>query len=311
MIEVRGLSKHYGLVVAVDDLTFDVAPGVVTALLGRNGAGKSTTLRVLLGLDRPTRGSARIDGRSYADLSAPLRAVGALLDSGAAHPGRTGRDHLRWLAATNGIPARRVADVLDLVDLSADADRRVGGYSLGMRQRLGVAAALLGDPAVLLLDEPTNGLDPEGIRWLRTCLRELAAEGRTVVVSSHLMGEVELTADHLLVLGRGRLLADLPLAAFVAGHGEPRLRVRTLEPQRLTGLLTAAGAEVTDDGGALWVRGVGERRVGEVAARHGIPLLELRRDDARSLEDAFLELTASTPTRAGAPAAAREEATRA
>jgi ABC-2 type transport system ATP-binding protein len=280
---------------------------VVTAFLGRNGAGKSTTLRMLLGLDHPTRGSARIDGRAYAEIPAPLRAVGALLDSSAAHPARTGRDHLRWLAASNRIPASRVADVLRLVDLTADADRRVRGYSLGMRQRLGIAAALLGDPPVLLLDEPTNGLDPEGIRWLRTFLRELAAEGRTVVVSSHLMGEVELTADHLLVLGRGRLLADLPLAEFVTGHGEPRLRVRSTEPRRLTGLLTAVGAEVTADGGALSVRGVGERRVGEVAARHGIPLLELRRDDARSLEDAFLVLTAPGP----APAPAREEAARA
>jgi ABC-2 type transport system ATP-binding protein len=311
MIEVRGLSKHYGPVVAVDDLTFDAAPGLVTAFLGRNGAGKSTTLRVLLGLDRPTRGSARIDGRAYAQLPEPLRVVGALLDSSAAHPGRTGRDHLRWLAASNRIPARRVADVLELVDLAADADRRVRGYSLGMRQRLGIAAALLGDPPVLLLDEPTNGVDPEGIRWLRGFLRGLAAEGRTVVVSSHLMGEVELTADHLLVLGRGRLLADMPLAEFVTGHGEPRLRVRTLEPQRLTGLLAAAGAEVIADGDALSVRHVGERRVGEVAARHGIPLLELHRDDARSLEDAFLELTAATPTRTEAPAAARKEATRA
>jgi ABC-2 type transport system ATP-binding protein len=311
MIEVRGLSKHYGSVVAIDELTFDMAPGVVTALLGRNGAGKSTTLRVLLGLDRPTRGSVRIDGRCYAELPEPLRAVGALLDSSAAHPGRTGRDHLRWLAASNRIPARRIADVLDLVDLSADADRRVAGYSLGMRQRLGIAAALLGDPPVLLLDEPTNGLDPEGIRWLRGFLRELAAEGRTVAVSSHLMGEVELTVDHLLVLGRGRLLADMPLAEFVAGHGEPPLRVRTLEPQRLTGLLIAAGAAVTDDDGALSVRGVGERRVGEVAARHGVPLLELRRDDARSLEDAFLALTAPPPAPTAAPAPAREEATRA
>jgi ABC-2 type transport system ATP-binding protein len=305
VIEVRGLSKHYGPVVAVDELTFDVAPGVVTAFLGRNGAGKSTTLRMLLGLDRPTEGRTRIDGRAYTELPAPLRAVGALLDSSAAHPARTGRDHLRWLAASNRIPARRVAEVLRLVDLAADADRRVRGYSLGMRQRLGIAAALLGDPPVLLLDEPTNGLDPEGIRWLRGFLRELAAEGRTVVVSSHLMGEVELTADHLLVLGRGRLLADMSLAEFVTGHGEPRLRVRSTETQRLTGLLTAAGAEVTTDGGALSVRGVDERRVGEVAARHGIPLLELRRDDARSLEGAFLALTAPSP----APAAARQEAT--
>jgi len=302
MIEVRGLTKRYGTVVAVDELTFDVAPGVVTAFLGRNGAGKSTTLRMLLGLDRPTRGTARIDGRAYADLPAPLRAVGALLDSSAPHPGRTGRDHLRWLAAGNRIPSRRVADVLQLVDLSANAGRRVRGYSLGMRQRLGIAAALLGDPPVLLLDEPTNGLDAEGIRWLRGFLRELAAEGRTVLVSSHLMGEVGLTADHLLVVGRGRLLADMPLAEFVAEHGEPRLRVRTPEPERLAGVLGATGAEIDRDGGALAVRGIGERRIGEVAARHGIPLLELRRDDARSLEDAFLALTAPGPA-----GAAREE----
>jgi ABC-2 type transport system ATP-binding protein len=305
MIEVRGLTKRYGTVVAVDDLTFDVAPGVVTAFLGRNGAGKSTTLRMLLGLDRPTRGTARIDGRAYADLPAPLRAVGALLDSSAAHPGRTGRDHLRWLAAGNGIPSGRVSDVLRLVDLSTDAGRRVRGYSLGMRQRLGIAAALLGDPPVLLLDEPTNGLDAEGIRWLRAFLRELAAEGRTVVVSSHLMGEVGLTADHLLVVGRGRLLADMPLTEFVAEHGEPRLRVRTPQPERLAGALRATGAEVDPDGGALTVRGIGERRIGEVAACHGIPLLELRRDDARSLEEAFLALTAHQPA-----GAAREEVVR-
>jgi ABC-2 type transport system ATP-binding protein len=194
--------------------------------------------------------------------------------------------------------------VLRLVDLSAEADRRVRGYSLGMRQRLGLAAALLGNPPVLLLDEPTNGLDPEGIRWLRTFLRELAGEGRTVVVSSHLMGEVGLTADHLLVLGSGRLLAALPLAQFVAGHGDPRVRVRSTDPRRLSGLLAAAGAEVATDGGVLTVRGVGERRVGDVAARHGIALLELRRDEAPSLEEAFLALTAPTP------APDRTEATR-
>src|SRR3954470_13570622 len=218
MIEVRGLTKRYGTVVAVDELTFDVAPGVVTAFLGRNGAGKSTTLRMLLGLDRPTRGAARIDGRAYADLPAPLRAVGALLDSSAPHPGRTGRDHLRWLAATNRIPSRRIADVLQLVDLGAHAGRRVRGYSLGMRQRLGIAAALLGDPPVLLLDEPTNGLDAEGIVWIRTLMKRLAGEGRTVLVSSHLMAETALTADHLVVLGRGRLLADTATETFVREH---------------------------------------------------------------------------------------------
>ncbi|MGY1796175.1 ABC transporter ATP-binding protein [Geodermatophilus sp. SYSU D00525] len=292
MIEVRSLTKRYGPVVAVDDLTFDVPPGSVTALLGRNGAGKSTTLRVLLGLDRPTAGTATVAGHAYADLAAPLRTVGALLDSAAAHPGRTARQHLRWLAASNDLPAHRVRAVLDLVDLRAAADRRVRGFSLGMRQRLGVAAALLGDPPLLLLDEPANGLDAEGIRWLRTTLRDLAAEGRTVLLSSHLMGEVARTADRLLVVGRGRLLADTPLDAFLAEHTGRRVRVRTAEPERLRGLLAAAGATVapTDDG-ALRVAGVDARTVGAVAARHGVPLVELGAD-GRSLEDAFLALTA-------------------
>ncbi|MGY1732411.1 ABC transporter ATP-binding protein [Geodermatophilus sp. SYSU D01045] len=292
MIEVRSLTKRYGPVVAVDDLTFDVPPGSVTALLGRNGAGKSTTLRVLLGLDRPTAGTATVAGRAYADLAAPLRTVGALLDSAAAHPGRTARQHLRWLAASNDLPAPRVRAVLDLVDLRAAADRRVRGFSLGMRQRLGVAAALLGDPPVLLLDEPANGLDAEGIRWLRTTLRDLAAEGRTVLLSSHLMGEVARTADRLLVVGRGRLLADTPLDAFLAEHTGRRVRVRTAEPERLRGLLAAAGATVAPaDDGALRVAGVDARTVGAVAARHGVPLVELGAD-GRSLEDAFLALTA-------------------
>ena len=292
MIEVRGLSKRYGPVVAVDDLTFDVPAGTVTALLGRNGAGKSTTLRVLVGLDRPTAGTARVAGRRHADLDRPLRTVGALLDTAAAHPGRTARDHLRWLAASNRIPAARVRDVLDLVDLGAVADRRVRGFSLGMRQRLGIAAALLGDPPVLLLDEPANGLDAEGIRWLRTTLRELASGGRTVLLSSHLMGEVTLTADHLLVVASGRLLADTSLAAFLAEHTERRVRVRTAQPERLRGLLVAAGAGVTrDDDGALRVAGLDAERVGAVAARHGVPLGELG-SDGRSLEEAFLALTA-------------------
>ena len=218
MIEVRGLTKRYGQVAAVEDLTFDVPPGVVTALLGRNGAGKSTTLRMVLGLDHPTAGTARIGGRAYADLETPLRTVGALLDSAAAHPGRTARGHLRWLAASNRIARSRVDEVLRVVDLQEAADRRVRGFSLGMRQRLGVATALLGDPEVLLLDEPVNGLDADGIRWLRTFLRGLAAEGRTVLVSSHLMAEVERTADRLLVIGHGRLLADTTLADFLDGR---------------------------------------------------------------------------------------------
>lgn len=292
MIELRGLGKRYGPVVAVDDLTVDVVPGVVTAFLGRNGAGKSTTLRLLLSLDHPTAGTARIGGRPYAAITEPLRSVGALLDSGAAHPARTARDHLRWLAASNRIAERRVGEVLDLVGLADAAGRRVRGFSLGMRQRLGTAAALLGDPAVLLLDEPANGLDAEGIRWLRALLRRLAAEGRTVLVSSHLMGEVASTADHLLVLGRGRLLADLPLREFVAAHGAGRLRVRTPRPERLRELLVAGGAAVTSEAdGALRVTGIGAQDLGDLAARHGVPLRELRGDE-RSLEDAFLTLTA-------------------
>jgi ABC-2 type transport system ATP-binding protein len=293
VIEVRGLTKRYGEVAAVADLGFDVVPGAVTAFVGRNGAGKSTTLRLLLGLEHPTAGTARIAGRPYAELDRPLRTVGALLDSGGAHPGRTARDHLRWLAASNRLPGRRIGEVLDAVDLHDAADRRVRGFSLGMRQRLGVAAALLGEPAVLLLDEPTNGLDPEGIRWLRTTLRGLAAEGRTVLVSSHLMGEVARTADRVLVVAAGRLVADTTVADLVgAAEGGARLRVRTTQPRRLAELLAAGGVAVeTGADDALLVRGAGRRRIGEVAARHGVPLLELTEDE-RSLEDAVLELTA-------------------
>ena len=291
MIEARGLTKRHGGVTAVDGLTFEVAPGRVTAFLGRNGAGKSTTLRMLVGLDRPTAGTARIAGRAYGELAEPMRTVGALLDSSAAHPGRTARDHLLWLARSNRIGARRVDEVLDTVELSGAARRRVGGFSLGMRQRLGIAAALLGDPAVLLLDEPANGLDPEGIRWLRTVLRSLAADGRTVLVSSHLMGEVARTADHLLVIGHGRLLADTPLASFVTAHGPRTLRVRTPLPQALLDLLAAEGIPTgRQPDGALHVSAAGEERIGRLAARHGIPLLELTPEED-PLEEAFLRLT--------------------
>ena len=291
MIEVRGLTKRHGTRTAVDGLTFQVAPGRVTAFLGRNGAGKSTTMRMLVGLDRPTAGTARIAGHAYAELAEPMRTVGALLDSSAAHPGRTARDHLLWLAHSNRIGARRVDEVLDTVELSGAARRRVGGFSLGMRQRLGIAAALLGDPAVLLLDEPANGLDPEGIRWLRTVLRSLAADGRTVLVSSHLMGEVARTADHLLVIGHGRLLADTPLTSFVTAHGPQTLRVRTPRPQALLDLLAAEGVATSrQPDGALHVSGAGEERIGGLAARHGIPLLELTPEED-PLEEAFLHLT--------------------
>ncbi|KGH48320.1 hypothetical protein IN07_02795 [Modestobacter caceresii] len=296
MIEVRGLTKRYGPVTAVAGLTFDVPPGVVTAFLGANGAGKSTTLRMLLGLDRPTAGTARIDGQHYAELRDPLRTVGSLLDSSAPHPGRTARAHLRWLAASNRVPGHRIDEVLDLVHLTAVADRRVRGFSLGMRQRLGLAAALLGDPSVLLLDEPVNGLDAEGIRWLRTSLRRLAAEGRTVVVSSHLMSEVEQTADHLLVISRGRMLADTPLPDFLAAHSAARVLVRTPQARRLAELLTAGGAAAAvQPDGSLHVSGVGADDVSAVAARHGVPLLALGTDH-RSLEDAFLALTTGADT---------------
>jgi ABC-2 type transport system ATP-binding protein len=293
VIEARGLTKRHGARTAVDDLTFEVAPRRVTAFLGRNGAGKSTTMRMLVGLDRPTAGTARIAGRAYEELAEPMRTVGALLDSSAAHPGRTARDHLLWLAHSNRIGARRVDEVLATVELTGAARRRVGGFSLGMRQRLGIAAALLGDPAVLLLDEPANGLDPEGIRWLRTVLRSLAADGRTILVSSHLMGEVARTADHLLVIGHGRLLADTPLISFVTAHGPQTLRVRTPRPQALLDLLAAEGipASLQPDG-ALHVSGAGEDRIGGLAARHGIPLLELTPEED-PLEEAFLRLTGS------------------
>jgi ABC-2 type transport system ATP-binding protein len=215
MIEVRGVSKRYGATLAVDDLSFGVRPGVVTGFVGPNGSGKSTTMRMLLGLDAPDAGEALVHGKAYAELEHPLRAVGALLDAGAAHPGLRGADHLRWLAASNGLPRARVGTVLDLVGLGAVAQRRIGGYSLGMRQRLGLAAALLGDPPLLLFDEPVNGLDPEGIHWIRTFLRSLAAEGRAVLVSSHLMSELQDTADHVVVAGRGKVIADATLAQLL------------------------------------------------------------------------------------------------
>nr|WP_073259034.1 ATP-binding cassette domain-containing protein [Cryptosporangium aurantiacum] len=238
MLEVQNLSKRYGPMLAVDDLTFTVRPGRVTGFLGPNGAGKSTTMRMILGLDRPSGGRVLIDGVRYRELEYPLRRIGALLEGSTAHPGRSARHHLRWLAQTNRIPARRVDDVLGQVGLDGVAGRRVREFSLGMTQRLGIAAALLGDPPVLLFDEPTNGLDPEGIRWLRTLLKGFAAEGRTVLVSSHLMSEMALTADHLLVVSRGRLLADSTLADFVAAHPAGSLEDAFLD---LTGRASAGG----------------------------------------------------------------------
>ncbi|MFI6152703.1 ABC transporter ATP-binding protein [Kitasatospora sp. NPDC051170] len=305
MIEIRGLTKVYDDRRVVDDLTFDVRPGLVTGFLGPNGAGKSTTLRLLLGLDRPTAGQALVDGRRYAELDSPLRRVGALLDAHALHGGRTAHGHLRWLAASNGLPERRVGEVLDQVGLTDAAGRRVRGFSLGMRQRLGVAAALLGDPPVLLLDEPVNGLDPEGIRWIRTLLRQLAAEGRAVLVSSHLMSEMALTADHLVVIGRGRLLADAATSEFIDRHGRTRVRVRAVDPVRLAALFRHVGRDLDAapaEDGAWEVTGAPPERIAALAAEHGVVLYEIavQRD---SLEEAFMRMTAdSVEYRATEPA---------
>ncbi len=291
MIEAHGLTKHYGKTLAVDSLSFEVRPGQVTGFLGPNGSGKSTTMRMIMGLDRPDAGEARINGRPYRDLPWPLHEVGALLEAKAIHPGRSAFNHLWMLAQTHGIGRRRVDEVLELVGLAEVAGRRAGKFSLGMGQRLGIAAALLGDPAVLLFDEPVNGLDPEGILWVRTLLRHLAGEGRTVFVSSHLMSEMALTADHVVVIGRGRLIADRPVAELVADRSRQFVRVRTPEPQRLVPLLESAGGQV-DPGtdGALTVTGLGAEAIGDLAGEHGVRLHELTPLQA-SLEEAFMDLT--------------------
>ncbi|MEU9550041.1 ATP-binding cassette domain-containing protein [Streptomyces werraensis] len=292
-IDVRDLTKEYGARRAVDDLTFTVLPGRVTGFLGPNGAGKSTTMRLVLGLDHPTSGSAGLDGRPYAALREPLRTVGALLDAGAALGSRTGRDHLRVLAATHRIPDRRVDEVLEETGLAPAARRRVRTYSLGMRQRLGIAAALLGDPEVVMLDEPSNGLDPEGIVWIRGVLRRLADEGRTVLVSSHLMNETASFADHLVVLGRGRLLADTPLREFIDARVRPAVRVRTSDPDALENVLARHGHRAVRHPDGHWT--VPDARVddiGRLASADGVPLLELAADEG-TLEQAYLDLTAA------------------
>jgi ABC-2 type transport system ATP-binding protein len=296
MIQLAGLTKVFGHGPgsnrAVDDLTCSIEPGVVTGFLGPNGAGKTTTMRMILGLDHPTSGTATIDGKTYTQLADPLRTVGVLLDAKQAHPNRSARDHLRWIAATNRIAVTRVDEVLDIVGLGSDVDKKAGTLSLGMSQRLGIAAALLGDPRVLLFDEPVNGLDPEGIRWVRTLMRTLAAEGRTVFVSSHLLAEMANTADRLVVIGRGKLIASTTVAEFVSGSDAGAVRVRSPQLDTLGGLLSGAGIEATaePDGSALSVRGAAIEVIGDLAARNGITLHELSTQRA-SLEEAYLKLT--------------------
>jgi ABC-2 type transport system ATP-binding protein len=292
VIRLEGLTKRYGRTLAVDGLSFEVRPGRVTGFLGPNGAGKSTTMRLILGLDAPTAGTVTIGGVAYRRMRRPLYDVGATLEARSAHPGRSARAHLTALARSSGIPHGRVDEVLVMVGLEAVAGRRVGTFSLGMAQRLGVAAALLGDPAVLLLDEPVNGLDPEGVAWIRGLLRSLAAEGRTVLVSSHLMGEMALTADEVIVLGRGRLIAQTSLADLVRRAGTARVTVRSPDRDRLAELLCDDGAAVREHGrDELSVSGLDAAAVGRTAARHGIELHELVAREP-SLEEAFMQLTA-------------------
>ncbi|MCD0482974.1 ATP-binding cassette domain-containing protein [Streptacidiphilus sp. ASG 303] len=294
MIELHELTKRYGDKLAVDRLSFAIPPGVVTGFLGPNGAGKSTTMRMILDLDRPTSGRVLIDGRHYAQLREPVKYIGALLEAKALHPGRSARNHLLWLAQSNRVPVRRVDEVLALVGLSEVADKRSGGFSLGMGQRLGIAAALLGDPRILMFDEPVNGLDPEGILWVRNLMKRLAAEGRTVFVSSHLMSEMALTADHLVVIGRGRLLADLPMTEFIDRNSRSAVRIRTPQPEALLDAL--AGAAVTAEpvgDGAYEVAGGDAAKIGELAAAAGVVLHELSPQRA-SLEEAFMRMTAES-----------------
>ena len=294
MIEARGLTKRYGDTLAVDNLTFTVEPGRITGFLGPNGAGKTTTMRLILGLDRPTGGSVTVNGKPFPHLAWPMREVGALLDAKAVHGGRSAYNHLLCLAQTNNIPARRVDEVLELVGLREVAKKRSKGFSLGMGQRLGIAAALLGDPSILMFDEPVNGLDPEGILWIRNLMKALASEGRTVFVSSHLMSEMENTADHLIVIGRGKLIADCTVGEFIAANSQQSVRVMTPQAEQLSKVAAAAGATVRDgDGGRLVLLGMTPAQVGDLAFENGIRLHELAPAQA-SLEQAFMELTASS-----------------
>ena len=302
MIEVESVTKRYGSTIAVDDLSFTAPAGRVTGFLGPNGAGKSTTMRLIVGLDEPTSGRITIDGGAYRRLRFPLRTVGALLEAKAFHPGRTARNHLRWLADSNDLPRRRVDEVLDLVGLSGVARRRAGTFSLGMGQRLGIAAALLGDPQVVLLDEPVNGLDPEGIQWVRTLLRSLASEGRTVFVSSHLMGEMSLTADHLIVIGRGRLIADASVDDIISQASANHVRVRAKDLDTIAAAVQTRGGTVRrESGDALSITGLECRDVGILAAEAGVTLYELSPQQA-SLEEAFMEMTRDSGEFVASPA---------
>jgi ABC-2 type transport system ATP-binding protein len=298
MIQLTGLTKKYGSVTAVDDVSTTIAPGIVTGFLGPNGAGKSTTMRMIVGLDRPTSGTALVNGRSLLTNRRALAEVGTLLDAGVAHPNRTAHNHLKALAQSNGLSVKRVDEVLDMVGLSSVSNKRAGGFSLGMRQRLGLAAALIGNAPVLLLDEPVNGLDPDGVLWLRGFLRQLAAEGRTVLLSSHLMTEMAMVAQHVIVIGQGRLLADQSLADLIAGAGKESVRVRSRQPDVLTPALLRDGMVVTDNAdGSLTVAGTAGA-IGDIAASLRIALLELS-PIAASLEDAYLDLTQDSVTYTG------------
>ena len=308
MIEARGLTKRFGDKLAVDQLSFTIEPGRITGFLGPNGAGKTTTMRLILGLDHPTGGSVTVNGREFPRSASPMREVGALLDAKAMHGGRSAYSHLLCLAQTNGLPRRRVGEVLDLVGLTEVAGKRSKGFSLGMGQRLGIAAALLGDPAILMFDEPVNGLDPEGILWIRSLMKQLAGEGRTVFVSSHLMSEMENTADHLIVIGRGRLIADCSVAEFIERNSVQAVRVRTPQPDALVAAIRRAGGRVTAAGEAIVIHGLAADKVGDLAYENGIRLHELAVAQA-SLEEAYMEQTAaSVEFRAGGgPAGERAE----
>jgi len=291
MITAEGLVKRYGATTAVNNISFTVKPGTVTGFLGPNGAGKSTTMRMIVGLDRPSAGSVTVNGRHYAEHAAPLREVGALLDAKAVHTGRSAYNHLLAMAATHGIGKARVKEVIGMTGLDSVAGKRVGGFSLGMGQRLGIAAALLGDPATLILDEPVNGLDPDGVLWVRNLVRSLAAEGRTVFLSSHLMSEMALTADHLIVLGRGSIIADAPIAEILAAASGSSVKLRSPQATALAQVLAAPGITITASGDdSLTIAGLTAAEVGEAAARNAIPLHELTPGSA-SLEQAYMQLT--------------------